>query len=163
MTTHARHDQAPPDMATLAKTYADIASRSSQLINDFSLRQGQERVSELGDELGIAKAFYALMGKLMADPAKLAEMQLNLWQDYTALWQHSLMRFWGQEAAPVIAPEKGDRRFKHEDWRQNFLFDHIKQSYLIAAKNLHQTVAGVQGLDVPTAKKVDFYTRQYIA
>ena len=59
-------------------------------------------------------------------------------------------------------PRSGDRRFKHDDWQSNFLYDYIKQSYLIAAKHLHQSLAGVQGLDEQTAKKVDFYTRQYI-
>ena len=72
------------------------------------------------------------------------------------------MRFWGLEAKPVVEPAKGDRRFKHDDWQQNFLFDYIKQSYLIAARNLHSMVGGVKGLDENTAKKVDFYTRQYI-
>src|SRR5205085_3631919 len=49
-----------------------------------------------------------------------------------------------------------------DDWQNNFLYEYIKQSYLIAAKHLHGSLAGVQGLDEHTAKKVDFYTRQYI-
>ena len=73
-----------------------------------------------------------------------------------------MMKLMGQDAAPVAEPLRGDRRFKHEDWQNNFLYDYIKQSYLIAAKHLHQSLAGVQGLDEQTAKKVDFYTRQYI-
>jgi polyhydroxyalkanoate synthase len=68
----------------------------------------------------------------------------------------------GQNALPVAEPPRGDRRFKHEDWQNNFIYDYIKQSYLIAAKHLQQSVAGVQGLDEHTARKVDFYTRQYI-
>jgi polyhydroxyalkanoate synthase len=68
----------------------------------------------------------------------------------------------GQDARPVAEPHPGDRRFKHEDWQQNFLYDYIKQSYLIAARHLHQTMGGVSGLDERIAKKVDFYTRQYI-
>ncbi len=150
------------DPAELAKTYAEIAQRSSQLIGDFIARQAASGVPAFGDELGIAKAFYEMMGKLLADPAKCAEMQFKLWQDYMSLWQHSMLRFLGHAAQPVIEPAKGDRRFKHDDWQQNFLYDYIKQSYLIAAKHLHQTVGGVQGLDEQTAKKVDFYTRQYI-
>src|SRR5262245_58552606 len=128
----------------------------------FMARQAGGGAPAFGDELGIAKAFYEMMGRLMSDPVKLAEMQFKLWQDYVSLWQHSMLRFFGQDAGPVIAPEQGDRRFKHGDWQQNFLYDYIKQSYLIAAKHLHQTVASVSGLPEPTAKKVDFYTRQYI-
>ena len=150
------------DPAALAQAYAEIAHRSSQIVGRYLAAHGGDKAPVFSDELGIAKAFYDMMGKLFADPAKIAEAQLKLWQDYTALWQNSMLRFWGLEAKPVIEPAKGDRRFKHDDWQRNFLFDYIKQSYLIAAKNLHQMVAGVKGLDENTAKKVDFYTRQYI-
>jgi polyhydroxyalkanoate synthase subunit PhaC len=150
------------DPAGLANTYAEIAQRSSQLLSDFIARQGAGRLPAFGDELGIAKAFYEMTGKLLADPAKFADMQFKLWQDYMSLWQHSMLRFLGHDAQSVIEPAQSDRRFKHGDWQQNFLYDYIKQSYLIAAKHLHQTVGSVQGLDDQTAKKVDFYTRQYI-
>ena len=162
MTTTPEQDPAPSDSSALAKTYADIAQRSSRILSNFFARQRTGGALPFGDELGIARAFYEMTGKLMSDPAKLAAMQFKLWQDYVSLWQHSMLRFLGHEAAPVIEPAKSDRRFKHDDWQQNFLFDYIKQSYLIAAKHLHQTVGKVQGLDDPTAKKVDFYTRQYI-
>ena len=150
------------DPAQLARTYADIAQLSSKLMSDFIARQGAGGKPAFGDELGIAKAFYEMTAKLLADPAKFAEMQMKLWQDYMSLWQNSMLQFFGQQAQPVIEPAKGDRRFKHDDWQNNFLYDYIKQSYLIAAKHMHQTVGGVQGLDEQTAKKVDFYTRQYI-
>ena len=151
-----------PDPIELAQTYAEIAQRSSQLMGDYIARQSKGGVPAFGDELGIAKAFYEMTGKLFADPAKFVEMQMKLWQDYMSLWQNSMMQFFGQYAQPVIEPVKGDRRFKHDDWQQNFLYDYIKQSYLIAAKHLHQTVGSVEGLDDQTARKVDFYTRQYI-
>ena len=150
------------DPAELAQTYAEIARRSSELLTDFIARQGAGGVPGLGDELGIAKAFYEMMGKLLADPAKFAGMQFKLWQDYMSLWQHSMLRLLGHESQPMIEPAQNDRRFKHDDWQQNFLYDYIKQSYLIAAKHLHQTVGSVQGLDDQTARKVDFYTHQYI-
>src|SRR6185503_7623673 len=44
----------------------------------------------------------------------------------------------------------------------NFVFDHIKQSYLIAARNIQQTVASVAGLPPESEKKVAFFTRQYV-
>ena len=150
------------DPAALAQAYAEIAQRSSQIVNRYLAMHGGSATPVFNDELGIAKAFYDMAGKLFADPAKLAEMHVKMWQDYTSLWHNSMLRFWGLEAKPVVEPAKGDRRFKHDDWQQNFLFDYIKQSYLIAARNLHSMVGGVKGLDENAAKKVDFYTRQYI-
>ncbi|MDB5812056.1 MAG: class poly(R)-hydroxyalkanoic acid synthase [Betaproteobacteria bacterium] len=154
----------PPalDPAELAKAYGDIVQRSSQLMTDYIKRQSTSAPSAFGDELGIAKAFFDMTAKMFANPTQMAEMQLKLWQDYMSLWQNSMMHLFGQQTQPVIEPAKGDRRFKHDDWQQNFLFDYIKQSYLIAAKHMHGAVGSVQGLDEHTAKKVDFYTRQFI-
>ena len=79
-----------------------------------------------------------------------------------SLWQGSMLRLMGAHATPVAVPAKGDKRFKHEDWHEHFLFDYIKQSYLITARWMHDQVASVEGLDDQTKKKVDFFTRQYI-
>src|SRR5207237_6646373 len=47
-------------------------------------------------------------------------------------------------------------------WTDNTLFDFIKQSYLLTARWLQGTVKDVEGIDERTARKVDFYTRQFI-
>jgi polyhydroxyalkanoate synthase len=62
---------------------------------------------------------------------------------------------------PIAEPEPGDRRFRHPDWQENALFDYIKQSYLITSRWLVDTMSGLEGLDAQTAKKVNFYTRQF--
>ena len=154
--------QSAPEAAAVAQTFAGIAQQSSQLVGEFLKRQSAARVPGFSDEMGIAKAFYEMTAKLLAEPAKFAQMQVMLWQDYMSLWQRSMMQLSGQHPRPVIEPAKGDRRFRHDDWQKNFLYDYVKQSYLIAAKHLHTTVGSVHGLDEHTAKKVDFYTRQYI-
>ena len=60
------------------------------------------------------------------------------------------------EAAP-------DRRFQHHPaWTENFLFDYIKQSYLFSAEAILSAVNRVDGLNLKTAHKVDFYTRQFV-
>ncbi len=151
-----------PDPQELATTYAEVARRASHLISDHVRRQMKKGVSAPGDELGIAQAFMDMMAKLLANPYKLAQSQMNLVWDYFALWQHSMMRFTGLNAAPVVSPEKSDKRFKDEEWEQHFMFDFIKQSYLIAARHIHDTVSCVEGLDEQAQRKVNFYTRQYI-
>src|SRR5208282_3256286 len=47
-------------------------------------------------------------------------------------------------------------------WTDNTLFDFIKQSYLLTARWLQATVKQVDGIDERTARKVDFYTRQFV-
>ena len=93
--------------------------------------------SAVRDELGIAKAFMDLYARMAADPALLATLSMNLWLDYMRLWQSSWMKLLRHgHGAPVAEPAKGDSRFKDDDWSKNFLFDLIKQSYLIAARHI---------------------------
>ncbi len=150
-----------PDPADVARLYGDIARKSGEMMTRFIERRGNGKQPG-GDELGVGQAFFDAWTQLLADPFKLAETQMKLWQDYANLWQSSMLRLMGQPAQPVIEPAKSDRRFRHEDWQQLFPFDYIKQSYLIAAKHLHGALGNVHGLDEQTARKVDFYTRQYI-
>ena len=42
------------------------------------------------------------------------------------------------------------------------MFDYLKQSYLMTARSLHQTMKEIEGVDDKTALKVEFYTRQFI-
>ena len=162
MTEKQQAEQPKYDPAQQAQLYADIARKSGRLVTQFLERGKSGEMPGISDELGLAQAFFQAWSKVLSDPLKLAEAQMKFWQDYSALWQSSMMKLMGQDAKAVAEPQQGDRRFRHQDWQQNFLYDYIKQSYLIAARHLHQTVGKVEGLDEQTARKVDFYTRQYI-
>ena len=122
---------------------------------------GQERGRRAGTENLSGIAGFGAAARA-SDPAQLMQAQMKAWQDYTALWQNTLLAMSGQKPAPVVETHKGDRRFRHEDWQNKFLFDYLKQSYLIASRHMHKAMCDVEGLDENVAKKVDFYTRQYI-
>ena len=137
-----------PNPAEMAKTYAEVAQRASRVLTQFMEKKAKEGVEAPTDEMGVAKAFMDLSARLMANPYKMAQTQMNMMWDYFSLWQGSMMKMMGMPgAAPVAAPAKGDKRFKDEDWEQHFLFDFVKQSYLIAARHIHDTVSGAEGLD----------------
>jgi len=157
-------DDARPsfDPIALAESMASAAEKSAKLLGDFAARHARSGKSLFADELGLGKAFMELASNMLANPTRLAESQMALWQQYMTLWQNSMLRAWGAPVAPVAEPHKGDKRFRHDDWQDHLLFDYIKQSYLIAARWLHENVASVEGLDEQTQKKVDFFTRQYI-
>jgi len=156
----ATYTTADPD--DMGARFADIAKRSQKIIEDFLSNQAAASVEELGDARHIADAFLALTTRLAADQSHLFQAQMELWNDYLRLWQHSAERLMGRETAPVIAPEAGDRRFRHADWNENVVFDFVKQSYLLTARWMQGLVQDVEGLDEKTAKKVDFYTRQFV-
>jgi polyhydroxyalkanoate synthase len=158
-------EAAPPpsyDPVALADSLAAAAEKSAKLMGEFASRNAAGPQKLVSDELGVGKAFMELAANMLANPARLAEAQLNLWWDYMSLWQSSVMKMLGAPSEPIAEPAKGDKRFKHEAWQEHFLFDYVKQSYLITARWLHDQVASVEGLPEPTRKKIDFFTRQYI-
>src|SRR6185436_5354230 len=144
------------------KVVQSVAERSSKILADFTQKQAQSLSAAMRDEMGIAKAYMDLYAKLASDPALVASMSVNLWVDYARLWQSSWMKMFGLASAPVAEPAKGDSRFKDQDWSANFLFDLIKQSYLISARHIQHAVSQVEGLPAESEKKVAFFTRQYV-
>jgi polyhydroxyalkanoate synthase len=161
----AEEKSAPPasaDPNDFARVFAEIALRSKHLVETHLAEQARHGGEEPTDELGVGKAFSELAAKLMSDPFKLAEMSLRMWQDYFTLWQNTVLKASGGEARSVAEPGKSDNRFKSELWQNNLVFDYIKQSYLIAAQTIQNSVSDVEGLDPKTASKVKFFTRQYI-
>ena len=118
-----------PNPAEMAKTYAEVAQRASRLIGQFMEKKAQAGVDVPADELGVARAFMDLSARLLANPYKLAQTQMNMMWDYFSLWQGSMMKMMGMpNATPVAAPKKDDKRFKDEEWEEHFLFDFMKQS-----------------------------------
>jgi polyhydroxyalkanoate synthase len=154
--------QNPPELTTIC---GSVAQRSSRLLADFAQKQAASLSSAVRDEMGIARAFMELYAKMAADPALLAILansSMSMWSDYMRLWQSTWLKMLGLQTLPVAEPAAGDARFKDEDWSSNFVFDHIKQSYLIAARHIQQAVANVEGLAPESEKKVAFFTRQYV-
>ncbi|MCE1182378.1 MAG: class I poly(R)-hydroxyalkanoic acid synthase, partial [Rhodocyclales bacterium] len=84
-----------PNPAEMAKTYAEVAQRASRVITQFMEKKAKEGVDAPADELGVAKAFMDLSARLMANPYKLAQTQMNMMWDYFSLWQGSMMKMMG--------------------------------------------------------------------
>jgi poly[(R)-3-hydroxyalkanoate] polymerase subunit PhaC len=160
-----RKDQAndlAPDLSELSHQISDIAERSRHLVAEFLKRQSAENGVGMANPLSIGAAFFEMTARMMSDPSRLVQAQLSLWNDYLTLWQRTAQRFLGGRAEPMIEPPAGDRRFRDKAWTDNTLFDFIKQSYLLTARWLQATVKQVDGIDEHTARKVDFYTRQFV-
>ena len=150
------------DTPESANPFIEIAERSQRLVNDWLTRHSNEIQAPDVDPLNIGEAFVEMTRHMMANPQKMMESGLSLWQGYMELWQSAARRLMGAEAEPVAEPARDDRRFRDEAWSENQVFDFIKQSYLLTAKWLESTVEDVEGLDRKTQHKVNFYTRQFV-
>jgi polyhydroxyalkanoate synthase len=148
-----------PDPAAIGRSMTDIAERSQRIVSEWLRRQPQEE--HAADPLNIGSAFLEMTTRLMANPAKLMQAQLGFWQDYMTLWQNTARRMMGIEHEPLI-DASSDRRFRDDMWKENEVFDFIKQSYLLSARFVQDVVKHVDGLDPKTAQKVDFYSRQFV-
>ncbi len=150
-----------PDPVEMSRMMAHIAEQSQHLVAEFLQRQTPMQFGN-PDPLNLGQAFFDMTARMMANPAKLMQAQFSLWQDYMSLWQSTTRKMLGETSQPVVQPTTEDRRFKDALWDENYVFDFIKQSYLLSARWLQGTVREVEGLDDKTARKVDFYTRQFV-
>lgn len=144
-----------------------IAERSQKLIAEYMERNKDKSFampsSPLMDPAHIAKSFSDLANRIAHDPERFADAQITLWQGYIKIWQTALVRSQGKEAPPVVAPSPTDKRFKDPEWQSNWIFDFIKQSYLLTAQAVHGFVQKESAaLDPQEARKLEFYTRQMV-
>ncbi|MDB9704161.1 class I poly(R)-hydroxyalkanoic acid synthase [Rhodospirillales bacterium] len=163
MTEQSKQKLDDIDETQISETMTDIAERSQRLVQDFLSKNAQPGNASVGmdDPMNIGNAFMEMTTKMMTNPHKMVEANMNLWQDYMKLWQNTASRMMGQEQEPIIEPEHDDRRFKGEAWETD-IFDFIKQSYLLTSNWMESSVSDVEGLDNKTQKKVEFFTKQYV-
>ncbi|MEO1251941.1 MAG: class I poly(R)-hydroxyalkanoic acid synthase [Pseudomonadota bacterium] len=153
------------DFDSLTEYLTEISGKSQNLISNFfannpDLRKATGQLPT--DPLNVGDAFQEVMNGLAADPGTVMQRQFNLWGDYAKLMATMSRRMAGEDIKPAIEPDRNDKRFAHDAWRENPMLDFVKQSYLITAKWLEGTVKQLDGLDQHEKAKAEFYTRQFI-
>lgn len=141
-----------------------IAAHSQRLMQDYLQRQKDNMLDiPAFNPVRVVEAFTELFNRLLKDPERFTDAQIALWQGYVKIWQRAIARMQGKAAAPVVSPEPWDKRFKDKDWQNLWLFDYIKQSYLLTAQWVHGLVRQeAERLDPKLAHKIDFYTDQLL-
>jgi polyhydroxyalkanoate synthase len=157
----ATNPYAVSDPAEFAKNLMQVGVQSQRLIADFLKRQAGRVGNEPLDPLNLTGTFTAFLKGMATHPEALMQAQLQLWQDFATLWESTARKMLGGEAAPVVVPKPGDKRFKDQAWNDNQIFDFIKQSYLLTANWLQSTVGAVEVDDPDAKKRVGFYTKQF--
>jgi polyhydroxyalkanoate synthase len=100
---------------------------------------------------------------LFGDPAKLMETQARMWTEGLDIWQRALSggAADGEKSALAEKADK-DRRFAAPEWRDNPLFDTIRQTYLLVSDRLLGSVEAIEGVDEETRAKMRFMTRSFV-
>ncbi|MFD1786730.1 PHA/PHB synthase family protein [Sphingomonas floccifaciens] len=95
------------------------------------------------------------------DPAQMMQASADFWTDTMKLWQ----RFLDPATAEPFneTPEQArDKRFKAPEWREQPVFDFLRQSYLTIADHLLKNVEQMDGLDAGQREKLRFATRGFV-
>src|SRR5436309_10027744 len=139
-----------------------VMGRAQQLMMEHLAQQMGEAVKAAPDaEAAVEKAASAWPGmNLFADPAKVVQMQSELWAEGLSIWQRAL----GGPAERTALAEKADkdRRFAGKAWQDNPLYDTIRQTYLLVSERMLGSVEAIEGVDAATREKLRFATRAFI-
>ncbi len=149
------------DPTEFGRNLVRVAAQSQEVLSRYLEGKREHPDDDANDPMNVANAFSELLKHMATNPGKMMEAQFALWKAQANLWQNSWRRFMGEEVEPVVEPNRGDKRFRDSEWAENAVFDFIKQSYLLTANWLNDTVDEVEGMDTITRRKVNFYARQF--
>ncbi len=115
------------------------------------------------DPTAPGRAMADFTAQLWQNPAALLQASQSAAAEWMEFWTAAARRATGQAVEPVIAPERGDRRFMDPAWSEEPVFDYLKQAYLLASRQAADLVAKAEGVDEATRTRAEFYTQAYLA
>jgi polyhydroxyalkanoate synthase len=139
--------------------------RAQQLMMEHAARQLTEVPEKAPAAESKALAGWPGMGMgmgmgMFADPAKLAQAQIDLWTEGLGIWQRVLTGKHDHNAIEEKADK--DKRFAAPEWRDNPLFDMIRQSYILVADRLLGGVDAIEGIDERQRERLRFATQSFV-
>ncbi|WP_157215452.1 PHA/PHB synthase family protein [Flavisphingomonas formosensis] len=136
-----------PDMPSLEELqhWTWIIGRAQQMVMEAMSQ------ADGGDGKKLATLFF--------DPNRAAEVQNAFWNDSIRLWQRFLAPP-APDTAPANPADK-DRRFAAPQWRDNPVFDLIRQTYLMLCEHLLSSVDAISGVDARQREQIRFVTRLF--
>ncbi len=113
-----------PDPAKLAEAWTSVLVKGIEAIRTTAERGITPSAPAPYDPLAPAQAFSDFANSLWSNPAQLIGTQQKLFVEWGRYWSGGAAKALGKASDPVVAPEKGDRRFNDPAWDQPF-FDHV--------------------------------------
>ncbi len=146
-----------PDVAAQLRRFTNLMGRAQQAMLEYWSKQGAAPKPFDPAAAGAAASEWTnAMTAMLGDPERLATIQGDYWRELTKLWTG------GAVPGPLAAAADKDKRFKSDAWREQPVFDFIRQAYLLTARTIIESATGAQGLDTHARQKMLFYTRQFV-
>ena len=135
-----------------------VMGRAQQMLMEAwaeSLKSGQPWPTNPPAWGAFPPAFFGGDAPPAPDPVSMMSAGAQAWAKGLESWGRML----GLDSTPA---EKKDRRFSAPEWRDNPLFDQIRQTYLALSDKLLGTVDQIEGLDEETRARVKFATQNFV-
>lgn len=151
------------ESAEFAANMAQVMQRSQEVWARMLEAGAKDEHPLHADPLNVAPVFSGLTAEMMAHPRDLAEKSLELWTQQAELWRRTMMGWMGaEEPQPLVEPERGDKRFKDEEWSKNQVFSYMKQAYLLSSRWAQDVAHTIGDMPERDRRKVDFYMRNIV-
>ena len=123
------------------------------------MKAGEQATKQFDDALVSAMGVEAkpAEGEDKSPFAVVADLQKLYWSEVMGFWKGILPN----SSAAGAQPSSRDRRFKDEAWHHSPYYALIKQSYLLASKQMAEIVDQAQ-VDEKSKLQLRFYARQFI-
>ncbi|GAC1521059.1 MAG: class I poly(R)-hydroxyalkanoic acid synthase [Vulcanimicrobiaceae bacterium] len=118
------------------------------------------------DPLGINKAALDVWKAMATSPESIVQTQLTLANAWMTVAARTVTAATspgasGEKPAAVIEPASGDNRWKHAAWKENPIFDSLKQGYLLATQAVLDGIDRAPDIDEETKHRVKFFAKQF--
>jgi hypothetical protein len=115
----------------------------------------------------VGRAYAQWMATLAVHPAFVMRHSLSLTGDYLGIGGELLRQAAGVDAGEGEAASNGargpaDRRFGGEHWERRPLFNAMRRAWQATARTTLSMADGAPGLDEDTARKLKFFTSQFL-
>ncbi|MGZ8283408.1 MAG: PHA/PHB synthase family protein, partial [Allosphingosinicella sp.] len=138
-----------------------VMGRAQQLMMEHLAEQWGGAATQVADPAKFASVWPAM--NWFAEPARVAQAQVDLWTEGLSIWQRALG---GTPAggAPSALAERADhdKRFAAPEWRDHPLFDMIRQTYLLISDRMLGSVDAIENIDEKTRHKIRFMTKSFV-
>jgi len=151
-----------PNFEALSRNIARLVEEGGKVIAAYlkPRETGEAQPEPSGEIAEIVTALGRVAEYYVSDAQRAFEAQAALSTRFIDLWGTTLRRLQGEDAAPVAAPEAGDKRFADPEWRSNPYFDFLKQAYVLTTRWADDLVRRAQDVDPHTREKARFYLHQ---
>ena len=143
--------------------WTSVMGRAQQLMLEHVAEQMKEGVAAPPAMFDPARPAVRWPGmELWTDPARVAQMQTELWTEGLNIWQRALGQAPAEQKSALQEKADKDKRFAAPEWASHPMFDMIRQTYLLVSERLLGSVEALEGLDEKQKQKMRFAAQQFV-